>query len=218
MLDMIAEQSSFIAMNIADNKLHATEWNLSRLNEMVLDSFGFDLVGQLSDEILDGLTHEGLEKTIFDAAEKQYETKEKLVGEEDFRNLERMIMLQTLDVLWKDHLLSMDHLKQGIHLRGYAQQNPLVMYKKEGLGIFEQMMESLRQQVLSTLFRVQIKDPSVYEETLEKEQKALDKLVFSGPSDSETTKKPVVRESNKTGRNDPCPCGSQKKFKKCCGQ
>jgi preprotein translocase subunit SecA len=123
-------------------------------------------------------------------------------------------MLQTVDGMWKDHLLSMDHLKEGIGLRGYAQQNPLIVYKKEGFELFQDMISRVKNEVVSILFRIQISEPEEIEDINKpKEQK----LIFSGGDDT-VAKKPVKREDKKIGRNDPCSCGSGKKFKKCCGK
>jgi preprotein translocase subunit SecA len=122
-------------------------------------------------------------------------------------------MLQTVDGMWKDHLLSMDHLKEGIGLRGYAQQNPLIVYKKEGFELFQEMISRIKDEIVSILFRIQISEPEKIEDLKKpKEQK----LIFSG-GEEPVSKKPVKREDGKIGRNDPCPCGSGKKYKKCCG-
>jgi preprotein translocase subunit SecA len=124
-------------------------------------------------------------------------------------------MLQTVDNLWKDHLLSMDHLKEGIGLRGYAQQNPLLIYKKEGFEMFQDMIARIQEETLSILFRIQLAEPDELEELHKpKEQK----LIFSGSESESSRKKPVKRADKKVGRNAPCPCGSGKKYKKCCGR
>jgi preprotein translocase subunit SecA len=126
-----------------------------------------------------------------------------------------MVMLQTVDNLWKDHLLSMDHLKEGIGLRGYAQQNPLLVYKKEGFEMFQETIDRIKMETLGILFRIQLAEP----EHIENLQKPKEQnLTFSGGGDAPAAKKPVKRESEKIGRNDPCPCGSGKKYKKCCGR
>ena len=136
------------------------------------------------------------------------------MGPADFRNIERIIMLQTMDNLWKDHLLSMDHLKEGIGLRSYAQQDPLIIYKKEAFEMFQEMVARIREQTISILFRIQIAEPEAARElSTPKEQE----MNFSH-SDPGVKKAPVVRKTEKVGRNDPCPCGSGKKYKKCCGR
>jgi len=120
----------------------------------------------------------------------------------------------TVDNLWKDHLLSMDHLKEGIGLRGYAQQNPLIVYKREGFELFESLISRVKEEALSILFRIQIMTPEKIDEMNQPEDQ---KLVFSH-GDGGDKKKPAKRESDKIGRNAPCPCGSGKKYKKCCGR
>ncbi|MBU1399128.1 MAG: preprotein translocase subunit SecA [Proteobacteria bacterium] len=210
---MIQEKAEDIAITFADEKMLPEEWDLNGVSEAVFKQFNFRM-NNLSGGNLEGMTKEGLEQLIYDEALAVYNEKEKLVGSEDFRHLERVIMLQTVDNLWKDHLLSMDHLKEGIGLRGYAQQNPLVVYKKEGFEMFQDMISRVKDEIVNIMFRIQISEPQKIEEIRKpKEQK----LLFSG-SDEGVAKKPVKREENKVGRNDPCPCGSGKKFKKCCGR
>nr|MCU0585707.1 SEC-C domain-containing protein [Desulfobacterales bacterium] len=141
--------------------------------------------------------------------------REAMVGGENFRRLERIVMLQTVDTLWKDHLLSMDHLKEGIGLRGYAQQNPLLVYKKEGFELFENLMARIEEETLGILFRVQIAAPERIE-TLQAPREQ--PLIFSGAGGGGRRSAPPKRSPDKVGRNAPCPCGSGKKYKKCCGR
>ncbi len=151
---------------------------------------------------------------IYEAAHTLYDQRESAVGAEDFRQLERVVMLQTVDNLWKDHLLSMDHLKEGIGLRGYAQQNPLLIYKKEGFEMFNEMIARVKEEALAILFRIQIEEPKKIDDLrAPKEQK----LSFSG-GEGPAKPKPARRKAKKIGRNAPCPCGSGKKYKKCCGR
>ena len=124
-------------------------------------------------------------------------------------------MLQTVDSLWKDHLLSMDHLKEGIGLRGYAQQNPLIVYKKEGFDMFQEMIERIKEETLGILFRIQLAEPEVISDMPKPREQ---ELVYSGGESAPAKKKPIKRTSKKVGRNAPCSCGSGKKFKKCCGR
>ena len=123
-------------------------------------------------------------------------------------------MLQTVDSLWKDHLLSMDHLKEGIGLRGYAQQNPLIVYKKEGYELFQDMIHRIQEETLGIMFRIQIAEPERINDLRQPRQQ---QMVFSGGGES-VKKKPQTRSAGKVGRNAPCPCGSGKKYKKCCGR
>jgi preprotein translocase subunit SecA len=123
-------------------------------------------------------------------------------------------MLQTVDNLWKDHLLSMDHLKEGIGLRGYAQQNPLLIYKKEGFEMFNDMISRVKDETLGILFRIQIEEPKKIDDM---RQPKAQKMVFSG-GEGPAKPKTAQRRTKKVGRNAPCPCGSGKKYKKCCGR
>ncbi len=210
--DMIVQKADEIAHSIADERVPAEEWDLKGLEEAVYKQFFFRLP-PLEPEALDGLTADGLAEYIEQEATRVYQDKEAEIGEEDFRYLERMVMLQTVDSLWKDHLLSMDHLKEGIGLRGYAQQNPLVVYKKEGYEMFEEMVSRIQEETLSILFRIQVAKRGAIEDLQKPKQQ---QLVFSSGKE-DARKKPVQRKEKKVGRNDPCPCGSGKKFKKCCG-
>jgi preprotein translocase subunit SecA len=144
---------------------------------------------------------------------KRYEEKEMHIGAEELRDLERMVVLQVVDNLWKEHLLSMDHLKEGIGLRGYGQQDPLVVYKREGFDMFAEMIERIKEETVRFLFRIQIARP---EEVAAKEKARQEKITYSHGNESART--PVRRTKKKVGRNQPCPCGSGKKYKKCCGK
>ena len=211
--DMIRDKAAEIADVIADDKIAPEEWELKALNEAVFNQFNFYL--ELNGDLMDGLTRDGLAEAISESALENYARKEAEIGELNFRQLERYVMLNTVDALWKDHLLSMDHLKEGIGLRGYAQQNPLIVYKKEGFDMFQDMISRIQEQTVSILFRIQPAEP---ERIVEYQKPKEQNLIFSG-SDSEPQKKqPIRRKNEKTGRNDFCPCGSGKKFKKCCGK
>ena len=211
--DMIRDKAEEIAETFADDKIAPEEWNLKGIGEAVFNQYNFQI--GLSEDLLDGLSADGLAEAIAGSALELYSKKESEFGEENFRQLERYMMLNTVDTLWKDHLLSMDHLKEGIGLRGYAQQNPLIVYKKEGFEMFQDMISRIQEQTISILFRVQQAEPERIEAIHRpKEQN----LIFSGSDGEPQKKKPVRRANEKTGRNDSCPCGSGKKFKKCCGK
>ncbi len=168
---MIQEKAEDIALAFADEKMLPEEWDLNGVSEAVFKQFNFRM-NNLSGGNFEGMTKEGLEQLIYDEALSIYNEKEKLVGSEDFRHLECVIMLQTVDNLWKDHLLSMDHLKEGIGLRGYAQQNPLMVYKKEGFEMFQDMISRVKEEIVNIMFRIQISEPQKIEEIRKpKEQK-----------------------------------------------
>jgi preprotein translocase subunit SecA len=208
---MIGELAEGIAETIAQVDVLPDEWDMKGLRNAVLNQFGFRL--RIDRDTQDGLTREGLAELINDAALAAYEEKEKSIGSEQFREFERMVVLQVVDNLWKEHLLAMDHLKEGIGLRGYGQQNPLIVYKREGFDMFSEMIERVKEETVRFLFRVQIAKP---EEIAAKEKAKQDKITYSHGDDSTSTT--VRRKQKKIGRNQPCPCGSGKKYKKCCGK
>ncbi len=212
--DIIFDKASGVAELFADEKTFPEEWDFKGIDEAVFKQFNLR-IGKPDEDTLDGLTGEGLAELIHEAAISAYREKEALIGPDEFRNLERYILLQTVDQLWKDHLLSMDHLKEGIGLRGYAQQNPLLLYKKEGFEMFQDMISRVQEETLSILYRIQLAEPEDLKELHKPEEPP---LVFSGGETSPPKKKPAVRSDKKVGRNAPCPCGSGKKYKKCCGQ
>ena len=212
---IIGEMAHDMAMDIANSQQHPEEWDWSRLNEAVLKQFNFRIDSPDADT-LDGLTAEGLAQYIEDAALRTYQEREDDIGAENMRSLERHIMLMTVDSLWKDHLLSMDHLKEGIGLRGYAQQNPLIVYKKEGFEMFQDMIARIKEETVGILYRVQLAESEPVEQLRQSQEQ---KMVFSSGGDGPPPKKkPVRNPQKKIGRNAPCPCGSGKKYKQCCGR
>jgi len=211
--DMIREKAEEIADTYAGDNPHAEEWDLKEIRDAVYKQYNFRL-NSFDEQTLSGLNRDGLAELIYEAAAEVYGSREAAIGADELRRLERFVMLQTVDNLWKDHLLSMDHLKEGIGLRGYAQQNPLIVYKKEGYELFQDMIQRIQEETLGILFRIQIAEPQELEHfSRPKEQQ----LTFSGGGEAER-KKPAKRSTQKIGRNAPCPCGSGKKYKKCCGR
>jgi preprotein translocase subunit SecA len=211
--EMIRDKAEEIAYGLTNERALPEEWDWKGLKKAVFKQFNFKMV-KIDDDAMDGLTQEALAQLIADSSLKIYNEKEAVVGAEDFRHLERIVMLQTVDNLWKDHLLSMDHLKEGIGLRGYAQQNPLIVYKKEGFELFQDMISRIKEETLGILFRIQISEP---EKITDLQQPKEQKMVFSS-GEEPAKKNPVKRGQKKVGRNAPCPCGSGKKYKKCCGR
>ncbi|MFZ1985081.1 MAG: SEC-C metal-binding domain-containing protein, partial [Desulfatitalea sp.] len=213
--DMLGEKADEISGQFADERALPEEWDLKGLSDAVFQQFNFR-IKEFDADLLDGLTQEGLSQELYEQTLAVHQEREQMFGAETMRHLERVIMLQTVDNLWKDHLLSMDHLKEGIGLRGYAQQNPLLVYKKEGFEMFQDLIERIKTETLTILFRVQLAQPDSLKEMQKEQEKD---LVFSGGGDGTVPKKkPVRRIDDKVGRNDPCPCGSGKKHKKCCGR
>ena len=248
-------------------KEHVANWDLKALKDAIFTRFGVDIYAEgLKPE---EMNRQELGDAIFEKLKERYDSKEKLIGAEAMRYHERMIMLSVIDAQWKDHLLSMDHLKEGINLRGYAQHDPLVEYKRESYDMFEAMMQRFQEETVRYLYLMQIMErppdqgpdsgmtlrgggpssddgsgqgpdagvPSVItggrggngrsprpiatsvdelEEAFQRKKKReLEQARMAGAGDMQVTQ--VVRSGDKVGRNDPCPCGSGKKYKKCCG-
>ena len=208
-MDMISDGAGFIAQNFEEIKKPVGEWDLKGLNDSVISQFNMKLIESEDDQ--EYIVEKGLAGFIEEKAISIYERKEKDIGTENIRELEKYLMLQTVDSLWKDHLLSMDHLKEGIGLRGYAQQDPLIVYKKEAFEMFQGMIDRIKEEIVNVLFRVQIASPDHVGEMTRHEQE----MVMSHGDGS--VKEPIKRKNEKVGRNSPCPCGSGKKFKRCCG-
>jgi len=154
-----------------------------------------------------------LKEVLLERARVLYEERERQMSSEIMRQLEEWVYLGSIDQHWKEHLLSMDHLKEGVGLRGYGQKDPLVEYKREGFELFKIMDDLVKTDVITKLYRVQISHESQVDRLQPKEQE----MSFHHGGESEVKKEPV-RKKDKVGRNDPCPCGSGKKYKKCHGQ
>jgi preprotein translocase subunit SecA len=201
-------------------------WQVSELEQRLKSDFGLNLpIQQWLDED-DKLHEDKLRDKILEAAIADYQLKIDKVGADPIKQFEKSVMLQTLDQLWKEHLAAMDHLRQGIHLRGYAQKNPKQEYKRESYELFTQMLEALKLDVVSILSRVQVQAPEEVEameaKRREAEQRAMQFRQQQAAQESEEqaseSGKTVIREGQKVGRNDPCPCGSGKKYKQCHGK
>jgi preprotein translocase subunit SecA len=264
--DYVPNILSAMLDEFAGERVHPEQWDIKGLNGKLTAHFGFDLTTEGVDTTQ--LTRHELGEAIFDRLKAKYEGKEQLIGEPAMRYHERMIMLSVIDGLWKDHLLNMDHLKEGIGLRGYAQQDPLVAYKKESFDMFEGMMTRFQEDTVRFLFLMKIvgpdgqpveiaprprpaipaappvpsadgalgnghlspsapppipiptRAPSTTIDELEREferkkKRELEHARMAGSGDAST---PAQRRTGeKVGRNDPCPCGSGKKYKKCHG-
>jgi len=244
-------------------KEHVDNWDLKALKDAIFTRFGVDIYAEgLKPE---QMNRQELGDAIFDKLKERYDAKEALIGADAMRYHERMIMLSVIDGQWKDHLLSMDHLKEGINLRGYGQHDPLVEYKRESYDMFEEMMQRFQEETVRYLYLMQIMErppdqgaspggggaspndlpgqgpdagvPSIItggrggngrpprqvatsvddiEEAFQrKKKKELEQARMAGAGDLQVQQ--VVRSGAKVGRNDPCPCGSGKKYKKCCG-
>jgi preprotein translocase subunit SecA len=241
-------------------KAHVNDWDIKGLKDAIFTRFGVDFLAEGVKP--DTLNRQELGDAIFDKLKQRYEAKEKLIGPDAMRHHERMIMLSVIDQQWKDHLLSMDHLKEGIGLRGYGQHDPLVEYKKESFEMFEAMMQRFQEDTVRYLYLMQILErppdigaggpppsgpPSVgpdesgvpaqrggdgngrrhprmvstsadelEEAFMRRKKRELEQARMAGGGEAAPVQQ-VVRSQDKVGRNDPCPCGSGKKYKKCHG-
>ncbi len=192
--------------------------NEAELNAELFDFFGLDLKTAGVD--LSTMRSDEVKFKIVEAVNARYEQKEKGVGAEVMRLHEKYLLLQVIDQLWKDHLLMIDHLKEGIGLRGYGQRDPLIEYKKESFELFQEMMERIQDRVVKYLWKIEVQVEREGEGAAPARQRAVPPpkqqpmfLSGSGPAQPQTVK----RTDQKVGRNDPCPCGSGKKYKKCHG-
>jgi preprotein translocase subunit SecA len=213
--EIISELGESLVEPIADEKTYPEEWDYRRLNESLMRVFSFGLSFKSGDTA--GLTREGLTEKIRAHAREIYARKEAEFGPDAMRYLEKAIYLQTIDTLWKEHLLAMDHLKEGIGLRGYGQRNPLQEYQKEGYQMFLELIQRIKEETVEKLFRVQMARPAEVDRFEAKREKPM--VLSRGAEEAgDQPAQPVKRESRKVGRNEPCPCGSGKKYKKCCGK
>jgi preprotein translocase subunit SecA len=230
--------------------VHPSSWELDGLQSNLLTQFGVKIDPSQMAE----MSREEIEDSIRERLNQRYAEKERMVGPELMRQTERIIMLNVIDSQWKDHLLSMDHLKEGIGLRGYGQKDPLIEYKKESFQLFQAMMDRIEDETIRYLFFLQVSDGDSHQPIVpfdedgtpvaepeaepepvavssaaqhavtdftrnlqRKKDKEMAALQFvGGEATASATKAPVVA-SSRVGRNDPCPCGSGKKYKKCCG-
>ena len=231
-------------------KAHVDDWNIKGLKDAIFTRFGVDILAE-------GVKPESMNRgelgdAIFEKLKERYDAKEKLIGPQAMRHHERMIMLSVIDQQWKDHLLSMDHLKEGIGLRGYGQHDPLVEYKKESFEMFEAMMQRFQEDTVRYLYLMQILErpaepprppqeidaaaaahdgdgngrrphrmvstsaDELEEAFMRRKRRELEQARMAGGGEAQQVQQ-VVRGQEKVGRNDPCPCGSGKKYKKCHG-
>ena len=223
LLEMADELVNEVLNDIASEKIYPEEWDIQALDEYMMRQFLVPIkkqeealeIGSSLSLPLENCDREKLHNAIMESVQSCYAIKEEGIDPNMMRQLEKMIMLQVIDNLWKDHLLGMDHLKDGVGLRGYAQKNPLTEYKKEGFEMFSKMMHQIREGVTEYLFKVQIEEGSEF--SAEQSQSG-NMVEHRGASSEESKPSTVRRDDKKVGRNDPCHCGSGKKFKKCHGK
>ena len=219
--------NSLIDSYIAPQSLHE-QWDIAGLSKALASEFGAEInVQQWLDED-DHLSEEAIRERITENMVDIYKAKENVIGAENFRQFEKQVMLQVLDQHWKEHLYNMDHLRQGIHLRGYAQKNPKQEYKRESFELFQNLLSEVKYQTVKYLSMVQVRSPEEAQaEALRRQQAAEARMKFehaqasalSEQSDDSDESKPApIRAGQKVGRNEACPCGSGKKYKQCHGK
>lgn len=200
MIDEIAEE--IISVHCPEDQ-NSDEWDMKGLKDSLYGTFSVSL-----DVALDNF--QIIKDTVLSEVNKAYDKKEDEAGSDMMRYLERMMVLQVVDSQWKDHLLAMDHLKEGIGLRGYGQRDPLVEYKKEAFDMFSEMSGRISFEIITRLFKIQI------QRSQEAEIERTRRINLNYNRGDGSLAQPVTK-GKKVGRNDPCPCGSGKKYKKCCG-
>lgn len=216
--DMVADLTERVAEDFVEDKIPSEDWDWEGIGETVAELFNMKL--EWPDEEKQDLNFDRLVEKLENLVDNGYAQQERNNGLEQMRHLERMVLLQMVDQHWKEHLLNMDHLKEGIGLRGYGQKNPLDEYKKEGFKLFTSMIETVKEQTVGTLLRVQVvQDDELAKMEEERRRQREQELEMSRKSGGEEAAQATVkRDTEKIGRNAPCPCGSGKKYKKCCGK
>ncbi|WP_087016593.1 preprotein translocase subunit SecA [Thaumasiovibrio subtropicus] len=204
-------------------------WDIEGLEQRLKADFDLELPIQEWLDKEEKLYEEALRERIYDQSVEIYQNKESVVGESVMRNFEKSVMLQNLDTLWKEHLAAMDHLRQGIHLRGYAQKNPKQEYKRESFALFEEMLENLKADVIMILSKVRVQQQEEVERMEEERRRQAEEAARRQQMNHASADNPLAdddaksagtfqREERKVGRNEPCPCGSGKKYKQCHGK
>jgi preprotein translocase subunit SecA len=221
--------NQIISHFVAPNSM-AEQWNIPGLEEAIQKEFELEFpVAQWLQED-DHLHEETLREKVLDEMLQVYAEKEEMAGSDTVRHFEKAVMLQVLDHQWKEHLQAMDHLRQGIHLRGYAQKNPKQEYKRESFEMFSSMLDRIKSDALGVITRVQVRTEEDVEAVEEQRRQSSEMQFQHAPAGTLTDEpaaaekqpeeehEPFVRDGRKVGRNEPCPCGSGKKYKQCCGK
>lgn len=228
--DMIAQNREDVLNAVMDEYIPPQSledmWDIKGLEDRLKNDFDLPLPIQSWLDADNKLYEEALRERIIEQAVEVYKAKEQAVSPAVMRNFEKSVMLQTLDTLWKEHLAAMDHLRQGIHLRGYAQKNPKQEYKRESFELFEDLLESLKSDVITVLSKVRVQQQEEVErmeaqrraQAEEAARHAQAQHASADAAEQDESNQPMVRDERKVGRNEPCPCGSSKKYKQCHGQ
>ena len=207
------------------------QWNLPALEKALADEWQLSLALQQMVEGAQSLTDDDILEKVLAAAHGAYEAKVALVGKENFTQFERMVLLQNIDTHWRDHLSALDYLRQGIHLRGYAQKQPKQEYKREAFELFRQLLDVVKNEVTRVLMTVQVQSPEQIDqaaEDLEARAEHIANVTYTAPTETGEVETTVdertlsvqqkVAAGGRVGRNEPCPCGSGKKYKQCHGK
>ncbi|MGT8839941.1 preprotein translocase subunit SecA [Vibrio cholerae] len=228
--DMIAQNREDVLNAVMDEYIPPQSledmWDIKGLEDRLKNDFDLPLPIQSWLDADNKLYEEALRERIIEQAVEVYKAKEQAVSPAVMRNFEKSVMLQTLDTLWKEHLAAMDHLRQGIHLRGYAQKNPKQEYKRESFELFQDLLESLKSDVITVLSKVRVQQQEEVErmeaqrraQAEEAARHAQAQHASADDAEQDESNQPMVRDERKVGRNEPCPCGSGKKYKQCHGQ
>jgi preprotein translocase subunit SecA len=218
--DMIEELVSNVAGEFYQDRVESQEWDWENFNQRMVELFHNQ--PEWTEQEREELTLESFTEKICSFVKEKYKKQDEVNGVETQRQLEKLILLQIVDSHWKDHLLSMDHLKEGIGLRGYGQKNPLNEYKREGYELFGHMVETVKAQTVSSLMRVRVvredEVERLEEERRRRQEQEMARMNRIGAGEGQAIVSTVKRDGDKIGRNAECPCGSGKKYKRCCGQ
>jgi preprotein translocase subunit SecA len=210
-LEWLEEIFDGLLATYAPESAHPEDWDVSGLSEALHRQFDVRVPPEVQQREV--LSYDGLRELTWEAVQNRYRAREQELGSETMRHIERGVMLQVIDTQWKDHLLSMDHLKEGIGLRGYGQRDPLTEYKREAFDLFTEMVDRIKTTAVEWLFKVQL----VRESEPERRNPWADAVEHRGEAAATASSTAAPRHAGqKVGRNDPCPCGSGKKYKRCC--
>ncbi|HEX7867160.1 MAG TPA: SEC-C metal-binding domain-containing protein, partial [Variovorax sp.] len=216
------------------------QWDLDGLEKSLFNEWGIDMPLKKEVEAADAIADEDIVEKVLKNANETFDAKVALIGQENFTQFERMVLLQSIDTHWREHLASLDYLRQGIHLRGYAQKQPKQEYKREAFELFGQLLDSVKNEVTRQLMTVRVQSGEQLEEAaeaLESRGENVTNITYSAPTETGEVEVRVDEESQRraaaagagalsaeamafarVGRNDPCPCGSGKKYKQCHGK
>jgi preprotein translocase subunit SecA len=215
-MGMVDDTVTDLVATYAIDKVPARDWDWQGIADSVYKVFGYHL--ELPPEVMDRLTPVNFDDLLRGGGRQRFSEKLAEFGDELMDHLIKVIMLQVIDTQWKDHLLSIDHLKEGIGLRGYGQKDPKQEYKREAYQLFMDMMNRTREEVVEKIYWVQVAQDEEVEHIQVEPQAQQQRMVFNLGDNEPAPAATPVKSKRSVGRNDPCPCGSGQKYKKCCGK